>query len=141
MISVRTSLIVSLAVLIAFAGQPHSAVAADTVKLSLAATNDPVYLPFFVALDKGYYRALGLEVEPVYAGGSTATAGLISDSLQFSIIEGWRRHFNAIRPHESLGYKPPAPEVFVPAFAAWPAALRRPAPPATLSLAQRPTLN
>src|SRR5262249_54754263 len=39
----------------------------------------------------------------------------------------------------SIGYKPPAPEVFVPAFAAWPAALRRPAPPATL--AQRPTLN
>jgi LysR family transcriptional regulator, regulator for genes of the gallate degradation pathway len=39
----------------------------------------------------------------------------------------------------SLGYKPPAPEVFLPAFAAWPAALPRPAPPATL--AQRPTLN
>jgi hypothetical protein len=31
---------------------------------------------------------------------------------------------NTIRPHESLGYKPPAPEVFVPGFAAWPAALR-----------------
>src|SRR5262249_32046110 len=43
------------------------------------------------------------------------------------------------RPHASLGYKPPAPEVFVPAFAAWPAALRQPAPPATL--AQRPALN
>ena len=42
-------------------------------------------------------------------------------------------------PHASIGYKPPAPEVFVPAFTAWPAALRRPAPPATL--AQRPTLN
>src|ERR1035438_7006973 len=55
------------------------------------------------------------------------------------IIESWRRHFNAIRPHESLGYKPPAPEVFVPAFAAWPAAPRRPASPATL--AQRPILN
>src|SRR2546421_11355293 len=39
----------------------------------------------------------------------------------------------------SLGFKPPAPEVFVPAFAAWPAALRRAAPPATL--AKRPTLN
>ena len=25
------------------------------------------------------------------------------------------------RPHASLGYKPPAPEVFVPTFAAWPA--------------------
>jgi Integrase core domain len=53
------------------------------------------------------------------------------------IIESWRRHYNTIRPHASLGYKPPAPEVFVPAFAAWPAALRRAAPPATL--AKRPT--
>ena len=32
------------------------------------------------------------------------------------VIESWRRHFNTIRPHESLGYKPPAPEVFVPAL-------------------------
>ena len=55
------------------------------------------------------------------------------------VIESWRRHYNTIRPHASIGYKPPAPEVFVPAFAAWPAALRRPAEPATL--AQRPTLN
>jgi putative transposase len=55
------------------------------------------------------------------------------------IIESWRRHYNAIRPHASLGYKPPAPEVFVPAFTAWPASLRRPAPQATL--AQRPALN
>jgi len=57
------------------------------------------------------------------------------------VIESWRRHFNTMRPHESLGYKPPAPEVFVPAFAAWPAALRRSASPASLQLAQRPTLN
>jgi transposase InsO family protein len=55
-----------------------------------------------------------------------------------TVIESWRRHYNAIRPHESLGYKPPTPEVFVPA---WRAALRRSAPPATLPLAQRPTLN
>ena len=57
------------------------------------------------------------------------------------VIENWRRHFNSIRPHETLGYKPPAPEVFVPAFAAWPAALRRPAPPATFPLVQGLTLN
>src|SRR5215831_14446139 len=55
------------------------------------------------------------------------------------VIESWRCHYNTIRPHASLGYKPPAPEVFMPAFAAWPAALRRPASPATL--AQPPTLN
>jgi putative transposase len=35
------------------------------------------------------------------------------------VIESWRRHYNTIRPHASLRYKPPAPEVFVPAFAAW----------------------
>jgi putative transposase len=35
------------------------------------------------------------------------------------VIESWRRHYNAVRPHASLGYKPPAPEVFVPALAAW----------------------
>jgi hypothetical protein len=35
--------------------------------------------------------------------------------------------YNTIRPHASLRYKPPAPEVFVPAFAAWPAALGQPA--------------
>src|SRR5262249_46225157 len=55
------------------------------------------------------------------------------------VIEGWRRHYNTIRPHASIGYKPPAPEEFVPAFAAWPAALRKPAPPATR--AKLPTLN
>ncbi len=31
------------------------------------------------------------------------------------VIESWRRHFNAVRPHGSLGYRAPAPEVFVPA--------------------------
>ena len=36
------------------------------------------------------------------------------------VIESWRRHYNAVRPYASLGYKPPAPEVFVPALAAWP---------------------
>src|SRR5246127_3376988 len=46
------------------------------------------------------------------------------------VIESWRRHYNTIRPHASIGYKPPAPEVLVPAFAAWPAALRRAPPPA-----------
>jgi putative transposase len=32
------------------------------------------------------------------------------------VIESWRRHYNTERPHGSLGYKPPAPEVFIPAF-------------------------
>jgi putative transposase len=55
------------------------------------------------------------------------------------IIESWRRHYNTVRPHRSLGYKPPAPEVFVPAFAAWPAAPNRLATPATLD--RRPSMH
>jgi transposase InsO family protein len=57
------------------------------------------------------------------------------------IIESWRRHYNTVRPHASLGYKPPAPEVVVPTHTAWPAALTRPAPPARLPVAPRPTLH
>src|SRR3984893_13257392 len=57
------------------------------------------------------------------------------------IIESWRRHYNAVRPHASIGYRAPAPEVFVPALAAWPAPQSRPAPPAMLPLAPTPTLN
>ncbi len=57
------------------------------------------------------------------------------------VIESWRRHDNAVRPHASLGYRAPAPEVFVPALAAWPAAQPRPAPPSTLPLEPRPTMN
>ena len=26
------------------------------------------------------------------------------------LIEAWRRHYNRVRPHSSLGYRPPAPE-------------------------------
>ena len=29
------------------------------------------------------------------------------------MIEKWRRHYNEVRPHSSLGYKPPAPETIV----------------------------
>ena len=57
------------------------------------------------------------------------------------IIESWRRHYNTMRPHGSIGYKPPAPKVFVSAFAAWPASQPRPAPPAMLTVASRPTMN
>ncbi|MCA3725556.1 MAG: IS3 family transposase [Phenylobacterium sp.] len=30
------------------------------------------------------------------------------------LIESWRRHFNTIRPHSALKYRPPAPEVVIP---------------------------
>ena len=57
------------------------------------------------------------------------------------VIESWRRHYNQVRPHALLGCRAPTPEVFAPDLTAWPAAPPRPAPPATLPLAPRPTLN
>ena len=50
------------------------------------------------------------------------------------VIEAWRQHYNRVRPHSSLGYKPPAPEIV-----AWPVSPAvESAPPA---IALRPRLN
>lgn len=57
------------------------------------------------------------------------------------VIESWRRHYNAVRPHASLGYKPPAPEVFIPALAAWPPARATPTPSSTQHLAEGGVMN
>jgi transposase InsO family protein len=35
------------------------------------------------------------------------------------LIERWRVHYNTVRPHSSLGYRPPAPETFAPSEACW----------------------
>jgi transposase InsO family protein len=51
------------------------------------------------------------------------------------VIESWRHHYNTVRPHGSLGYRPPAPEVFIPTSTVWPAAL------AQLSVVKRPTVH
>jgi transposase InsO family protein len=57
------------------------------------------------------------------------------------IIESWRRHYNAVRPHASPNYKPPAPEAFVPALAAWPHPRATPAPSTTQHLAEGGAIN
>lgn len=31
-----------------------------------------------------------------------------------TVIEQWRKHYNTIRPHSSLGYRPPAPQTMNP---------------------------
>lgn len=32
------------------------------------------------------------------------------------LIENWRKEYNTIRPHSSLGYRPPAPQTILPNF-------------------------
>jgi transposase InsO family protein len=52
------------------------------------------------------------------------------------VIESWRRHYNTVRPHSSLNYKPPAPGVLQ-----WPTAQPGPATPATPALKPRPMMH
>ncbi|HEY0218853.1 MAG TPA: integrase core domain-containing protein [Afipia sp.] len=49
------------------------------------------------------------------------------------VIENWRQHYNTVRPHSSLGYKPPAPEAAV-----W---LRQNGPASTPAVASRPSMH
>jgi len=51
------------------------------------------------------------------------------------LIEQWRVHYNTVRPHSSLGYRPPAPEVIVlgmPIPPSRPGSTGSPPPPATM---------
>ena len=54
------------------------------------------------------------------------------------IVESWRRHYNTERPHGSLGHKPPAPEVFVPALTQTRSKVQ---PTSQINLVQRPTMH
>ena len=57
------------------------------------------------------------------------------------VIESCRRHYNTVRPHASLGYRAPAPEVFVPALAVGTPAPSRPASLAIPTVAPRPVMH
>jgi putative transposase len=52
------------------------------------------------------------------------------------VIECWRQHYNTVRPHSSLGYKPPAPEAIL-----WPATSSGPTTPATPAVAPKPVMH
>ena len=54
------------------------------------------------------------------------------------LIERWRDHYNTIRPHSSLGYRPPAPETILPGPAIPAYAMLR---PVQQDLNQRPILS
>jgi len=92
-------------------------------------------------------RAIGV-TEVTYYRWRREFGGLKSDQVKRLkeleaevVIESWRRHYNTARPHGSLGFTPPAPEVVMPTFAAWPVTLRRPASPTTHTMAPRPMLH
>jgi len=75
------SLIAAALLVIAVSAAP--ARAADHVKVSYPNLNGS-YIYFFTAIQKGYYKDEGFDLEVVETGGGPATAALISGDLQFS---------------------------------------------------------
>jgi len=55
----------------------------ETLKVAFAA-DAGVYGPMFIAIEKGYFTAEGIEIEIVKAGGGVSTPALISGEIQYS---------------------------------------------------------
>jgi ABC-type nitrate/sulfonate/bicarbonate transport system substrate-binding protein len=72
----RCSLVLLLAI-------ESSATAADSIRVSYA-TLSSAYMDHICAMDKGYFREEGLNIEVIRAPGGVATPGLLSGQFQFS---------------------------------------------------------
>ena len=73
--------------------------------------------------ENGYCESLNSKLRDELLNGEIFTTLREAQVL----IENWRRHYNAIRPHSSLGYRPPAPEAILPPAPGLPYAPLRPA--------------
>ena len=72
--------------------------------------------------ENGYCESLNSKLRDELLNGEIFTTMREAQVL----IENWRRHYNAIRPHSSLGYRPPAPEAILPPTSGLPYAPLRP---------------
>ena len=52
------------------------------------------------------------------------------------VIEAWRINYNTVRPHSSLGYRPPAPEALQ-----WTSRNTASTPPTAAAVAPRPVMH
>jgi transposase InsO family protein len=62
--------------------------------------------------ENGYIESFNGKLRDELLNGETFDTVLEAQVL----VERWRQHYNAVRPHSSLGYRPPAPETIQP----WP---------------------
>ena len=60
--------------------------------------------------ENGYIESFNARLRDELLNGEIFTTLLEAKVL----IENWRRHYNTVRPHSALGYKPPAPETIMP---------------------------
>ena len=82
--------------------------------------------------ENGYYESFNSKLRDELLNGEI----FYSLAEARTVIEAWRQHYNTRRPHSSLGYRPPAPQVVQ-----WPAPPTGSAPPATQAVAPRPVMN
>ena len=73
--------------------------------------------------ENGYCESLNSKLRDELLNGEIFTTLREAEVL----IENWRRHYNAVRPHSSLSYRPPAPEAILPPASGLPYAPLRPA--------------
>ena len=60
--------------------------------------------------ENGYYESFNSKLRDELLAGEQFSTLHEAQVL----IERWRRHYNTVRPHSSLGYRPPAPETILP---------------------------
>jgi putative transposase len=62
--------------------------------------------------ENGYIESFNEKLRDELLNGEIFTTLLETKVL----IENWRKIYNTIRPHSSLGFKPPVPEVLMPNY-------------------------
>ena len=81
------ALIARLAVVAALVAAPLAAAGADPLRLTIPNVHAG-FSHVFIAADKGYFQAEGIEVEISVVGGGTATPALIGGSIHYSASPG-----------------------------------------------------
>ena len=73
--------------------------------------------------ENGYCESFNARFRPshgLHANRCRATDELLNGEVFYTLreaqilIERWRHHYNTVRPHSALGYRPPAPESLMP---------------------------
>ena len=60
--------------------------------------------------ENGYCESFNSKLQDEFLKGE-----IFYSMKELRVLAGsWQRHYNTVRPHSSLGYKPPAPEVILP---------------------------
>ncbi len=85
-------------------------VARDLRKWLAGAGTRTMYIEPGSPWENGYCESFNSKVQDEFLKGE-----IFYSMKELRVLAGrWQRHYNTVRPHSSLGYKPPAPEAILP---------------------------